>query len=282
MGVIYTTVLVLGGIGILAAVVLYFVAKKFHVYENPKISEIESLLPGANCGGCGLTGCHAFAKACAEASSLEGFNCTGAGKDIMDKISKIVGLAVEKSVPKVAIVRCNGSCSNREDYTIYDGVSSCAIENSIYQGESECVYGCLGCGDCVASCMFDALHINTETGLPEVDYEKCVGCNKCVRTCPRNILELVPFHPETPLVYVACMNHDKGAVAMKECKVSCIGCGKCTRSCPTSAVKLTDFLAHIEVLDCIGCGECVEQCPRSSILHIGELKTELRPAPVKK
>lgn len=277
MGVIYTTVFVLGGIGILAAAVLYFVAKKFYVYENPKISEIEELLPGANCGGCGFSGCHAFAKACAEAKTLEGFNCTGAGKGIMQKISRIVGLEAESVTPKVAVVKCDGSCANREHRNVYDGVTSCVIENFVYQGESDCIYGCLGCGDCVGSCIFDAIHMDKNSGLPVVDYDKCVGCGKCVKTCPRNIIELVSHRKDTPIVYVACMNHDKGAVAMKECKVSCIGCGKCSRSCPSQAITVTDFVAHIDPDKCIGCGECVDQCPRSSIEHIGNLKLELRP-----
>lgn len=275
MEVIYTTVLILGAIGIVAAILLYIVAKKAYVYENPKITEVEQLLPGANCGGCGLTGCHAFAKACAEANSLEGFNCTGAGPDIMEKISKIVGLAPDKSVRKIAVLKCNGSCENRPRVNIFDGIRSCAIENYAYQGETDCIYGCLGCGDCVNSCIFDALKMDETTGLPVVDYDKCVGCAKCVKACPRNIIELRPRYDDKALVFVTCVNRDKGPLAMKECKVSCIGCGKCFRACQYGAVKITNFLAQIDPYKCVGCGACIEQCPRSCIAHLGDINKEL-------
>lgn len=255
----------------LAAIVLYFVAKKFYVYENPKIAEIEELLPGANCGGCGMSGCHAFAKACAETDSLDGFNCTGAGKDIMEKISVIVGLEAKAGIRRVAVMKCNGGCSERQIVNNYDGVTSCAMEGALYQGETDCNYGCLGRGDCVASCIFDALHIDSESGIAVVDHEKCVGCGKCVKTCPRGLLELVPVIDDKPIVWVTCMNHDKGALAMKECTVSCIGCGKCKRVCEHGAVDVEDFVAHINPELCVGCGECEAACPRGSITHIGDL-----------
>ena len=44
------SVISLGAIGIAAAVVLYFVAQKFKVIEDPKIDEVEEALPAANCG----------------------------------------------------------------------------------------------------------------------------------------------------------------------------------------------------------------------------------------
>ncbi len=278
MGVISTTVLVLGGIGVLAAVVLFFVAKKFHVYENPKIAEIEELLPGANCGGCGMSGCHAFAKACAETDSLDGFVCTGAGKDIMDKISVIVGLEAKAGIRRVAIMKCNGGCEQRQIVNNYDGVTSCAMEGTLYQGETDCNYGCLGRGDCVSACIFGALTIDPHTGIAVVDHDKCTGCGKCVKTCPRGLFELVEANPEKPIVWVSCVNRDKGALAMKECNVSCIGCGKCKRTCTHDAVEVADFVAHINPEACVGCGECESACPRNSITHIGNLLPQLKEA----
>lgn len=266
MGVIATTIIVMGVTGIIAAVVLYFVAKKFHVYEDPKIAEIEELLPGANCGGCGYSGCHAFACACASATSLEGMNCPGAGPENMKKIADIVGLTSVDAARKVAIVKCNGSCGRRPELNVYDGVSSCAIESTFYGGETPCVYGCLGCGDCVASCPYDAMHLDKAAGLPVVNREKCVGCGKCVKACPRNIMELAEVREGRESVWVACMNRDKGGVAMKECEVACIGCGKCVRTCTHDAVKVSDFLAKIDSEICTGCGDCIAACPRNSII----------------
>ena len=62
--VIVISVLILGGIAILAAIILYVIAKKFKVEEDPRIDLVAECLPGANCGGCGFAGCRNFAEAC--------------------------------------------------------------------------------------------------------------------------------------------------------------------------------------------------------------------------
>lgn len=266
MSVIWITILVVGGIGVLAACLLYIAANKFRVVEDPRIDEIEALLPGANCGGCGRKGCRDFATACAGASSLENLVCPGCGAAVMRKIADIVGLAPAEYVPKVAQLRCNGSCSMRKHINTYDGVTSCAIEASFYAGETACAYGCLGCGDCVSVCRYDALHIDAETALPVVDDSKCVGCGKCVTTCPRTLFTLVPKKENQPRVWVACMNRDKGPIAMKECDAACIGCGKCVRICAQKAVTVGSFVAKINPELCVGCGACADACPRKSIL----------------
>ncbi|MBO4965386.1 MAG: RnfABCDGE type electron transport complex subunit B [Muribaculaceae bacterium] len=266
MSVITVSILILGITGIIAAVVLYIVAKKFHVYENPDIARIEEILPGANCGACGFSGCHAFAKACAEAKSLEDLQCPGAGQEGMEQIAAIRGLTAGTLTRRVAIVGCNGACAYRHEATHYDGVRSCAIEAGYYGGETPCVYGCLGCGDCVSVCPHDAIAMDDETHLPVVDFSKCVGCGKCADACPHNVIEIATLSDEHPLVYVACRNKDKGGIAIKECDVSCIGCGKCKRACPVdNAVTVSEFLAHIDPALCIGCEKCVEECPRHSI-----------------
>ncbi len=266
MNIILLTICVMTALGVVAAAVLFIVAKKFHVDEDPRIGEVEALLPGANCGGCGQSGCHAFAVACCSATSLEGLSCPGAGGQTMTRIADIVGLAPVESEPKVAIVRCNGSCSLRPQTSRYDGLRSCAVESAAFSGTTECSWGCLGCGDCVAECPYGALTLDTETGLPVVDISKCVGCGKCVKACPRDIITLSPLNRAGSHVWVACMNHDKGGVAAKECEVACIGCGKCVRVCPSEAPKVKDFLAGIDATKCIGCLKCVDACPRHSIL----------------
>lgn len=268
MNTIITTVLVLGITGIFSAAILWFVAKRFFIHEDPRIAEIEEQLPGANCGSCGFSGCHGFAEACVKATSLEGFRCPGAGNAAMIKIGHIVGLAATISTPKVAIVKCNGSCENRPQLNHYDGLKLCAVEASLYVGESDCANSCLGCGDCVRACPYDAIHLNTQTGLPHVDFDKCVGCGACANTCPRSVIELIENTGTHPLVWVTCNNHDRGAIAMKECTVSCIGCGKCMKVCPQQAVTVKDFLAHIDQQKCVGCETCVAACPRKSITTI--------------
>lgn len=275
---IATSAILLGIIGLAAAVILYIAAKKFQVYEDPKIAEIEDLLPGANCGGCGFSGCHAFAVECAQAKTMEGLNCTGVDNEGMKKIAGIVGLTPSASRRMVAVVKCSASCENRDPRNFYDGVKSCAIEASLYQGESDCTYGCLGCGDCVRACPFGAMQMLPGEELPHVDFDKCTGCGKCVSTCPRALCELTPMPEGRPIVWVACANRDRGPVAMKECGVACIGCTKCRKVCPNEAPTISSFLAHIDQDKCTSCGECLKACPRKSITssyHLPYPKTEI-------
>jgi Na+-translocating ferredoxin:NAD+ oxidoreductase RNF subunit RnfB len=272
MSVILTTVIVVASIGVIAAVLLYIAAKKFHVEEDSRIAEVESLLPGANCGGCGRSGCHDFAVACVGAETLDGIACPVGGSKVMAQVAKVVGLAPAEVDKQVAIVRCNGSCANRVHTVHYDGVRSCAIEASVFAGETACAYGCLGGGDCVAACPYGAMYMDEELGLTRVNYDRCVGCGKCVKACPRGLITLVTEHEDRAQVWVSCMNHDKGAIALKECNAACIGCGKCMKSCPTKAVKVTQFAAMINPKECISCGSCVEVCPRKSIVYRGTLR----------
>ena len=74
--VLLFTVLTLCIVGVLAAVVLYFVAQKFKVYEDPRIDAVESMLPGANCGGCGYPGCRGLADALVGSDDLSSLYCT--------------------------------------------------------------------------------------------------------------------------------------------------------------------------------------------------------------
>lgn len=257
---------VVGVIGIIAACLLYFAAKKFHVEEDPRIAEVEAILPGANCGGCGLSGCSAFARACCTATTLDGLNCTGLGDKEMAQIAKIVGLAEGVRIRKVAVIRCNAACETRQLVNHFDGIRSCALEHSYYQGESACNFGCLGLGDCVVACPFDAMTFSESDQYPTVDIDKCTGCGKCLEACPRDLPRMREVHPGKKLVYVNCSNRNKGPLAMKECEVSCIGCGLCKKKCPAEAITLESFLATIHGDKCISCLECVSVCPRKSIL----------------
>ena len=55
MSLVWIATLSLGGIGAISAIILYLVAQKFKVYEDPRNGQVEAVLPGANCGGCGFS-----------------------------------------------------------------------------------------------------------------------------------------------------------------------------------------------------------------------------------
>ena len=268
MDLILVAVISLGAIGLISAIVLFVASKKFAVYEDPRIGEVAEVLPQANCGGCGYPGCAGFAEACVKAGSLEGKLCPVGGQPVMARVAAILGLEAASAEPKVAVVRCNGSCEHRPRTTRYDGVSSCAVANATYGGETDCTFGCLGCGDCVDACQFDAIHMNLETGLPEVDENACTACGACVKACPRRIIELRPKGKNNRRVYVSCVNKDKGAQTRKACSVGCIGCGKCVKVCPFEAITLENNLAYIDPAKCKLCRKCEAECPQGAILAV--------------
>lgn len=257
--IILLSVLVLSAIGIVAALLLYFVSQKFKVYEDPMIGNVADLLPGANCGGCGFAGCRNFAEAIVKAGGLNGKMCPAGGASVNEAISKLFGTETEQTIKKMLVLRCNGSCENAQVQAHYDSIKSCAFANTISAGENKCVYGCLGCGDCVAVCKFGALSIDKITGLPTVDYNKCVLCEACVKTCPRRLLVSIE-QKENGVVWVACANKEKGAEARKNCTAACIACTKCTKVCEYDAIAVKDNLAIIDENKCIACGKCVENC----------------------
>lgn len=268
MTVLYTVV-TLVSIGTFSAVVLYFIARKFRVTEDPRIDSVEGALPGANCGGCGFAGCRAFAEACVRESDLSGLFCPVGGNETMKQVAGMLGLEAVVKEPRVAVVRCNGSCDVRPRVNRYDGVATCNIIASVYSGETGCRYGCLGAGDCVAACRFDALRMDDATGLPVVTDENCTACGACVTACPRGLIELRRKYPKQRKIYVACRNEEKGGTARRSCEVACIGCGKCVKECAYDAITLASNLAFIDSDKCRLCRKCVPVCPTHSIIEVG-------------
>ncbi|MDA3890866.1 MAG: Fe-S cluster domain-containing protein [Salinivirgaceae bacterium] len=262
--VIYT-IISLCALGVLAALILYFVAQKFMVIEDPRIDEVEGMLPGANCGGCGFPGCRGFAEAMVKADDISDLNCPVSDADGMVAIAAHLGHEASAADPKIAVLRCNGTCDNRAKTNHYDGAPNCTIVASLYVGDTGCTYGCLGHGECVDSCKFDAMYMDPITGLPVIDADKCVACGACVKACPKNIIELRNKGKKDRRIFVSCVNKDKGGVAKKACSVACIGCMKCQKVCPFEAITIENNLAYIDFNKCKLCRKCVPECPTDAI-----------------
>ncbi len=260
------TIISLCSIGILASVILYFVSQKFKVYEDPRIDDVEKILPGANCGGCGYPGCRGFAEKIVESTTMEGFFCPVGGSETMDQVATLLDRVADVKDPMVAVVRCNGVFAKRPTTNVYDGDRKCSIASSLYAGETDCGYGCLGMGDCVDVCQFDAIHVSKETGIVIVNQDNCTACGACVTACPKNIIELRKRGVKDRRVFVSCINKDKGGVAMKACKAACIGCKKCQTACPFDAIIIENNVAYIDYNKCKLCRKCVTVCPTGAIV----------------
>jgi RnfABCDGE-type electron transport complex B subunit len=274
---ILNSITLLAALGGLSALVLYLVSKKFYVYEDPLIAELEELLPAANCGGCGSPGCKAFAEKLVSSEDISELFCPVGGNDTMKLVSQVLGKEVAEKAPTLAVVRCQGACEVRPKTTEYQGPRSCAISSLIYSGETDCQYGCLGDGDCVKVCKFDAMYMDSTTGLPVVITDKCTSCGACVDACPRGIIEMRPRQKRDLKVFVGCLNEDKAGIARKACNVACIGCSKCEDICPKDAITIENNLAYIDATVCTLCRKCVEVCPTNSIIE-----TNFPPKKVKK
>ena len=281
--IILYTIITLVAIGAVAAIVLYFIAQKFKVYEDPRIDQVEEALPAANCGGCGFAGCRNFAEALVKSDTFDDLYCPVGGNEVMAEVASILGREAVEQAPQVAVVRCNGKPEFRPQTNIYDGAMSCAVAHSLYTGEGGCPHGCLACGDCVVVCDFDAIHMNPETGLPEVIDDKCTACGACITACPRDIIELRKKNKKDRKIYVSCINEEKGGVARKNCSVACIGCSKCFKICPHDAITMNNNLAYIDPVKCRLCRKCVAECPTNAILEINfpPPKVKAEPAEVK-
>ena len=281
MNIILVTFIMFVTVGVVSAVILYFVAQKFKVYEDPRIDTVNDVLPAANCGGCGYAGCRNFAEALVNSDDISSLFCPVGGNTVMMTVAQILGKTVDTKDPLVAVVRCNGSFAHRSRTSIYDGASSCAIQHALYTGDTDCPYGCLGCGDCAVSCKFDALAMNPETGLPLINDDKCTACGACVKACPRNIVELCRKEKKNRRIFVSCVNKDKGGIARKYCAVACTACTKCLKACNYDAIRIENNLAYIDAKACKMCRKCSPECATNAILELNFPARKVTPVPEK-
>jgi len=267
-----TLMLLAGGTMLVLAVIagqsLGWANKVFHVAVDPRIEAINGVLPGANCGGCGCVGCMSYAEAVAE-GKIAPDKCTVGGASCAEAIAKIMGVDLKPSWPYRPVVHCRAHYGDRLGRTEYRGEKTCTAANLV-SGVQGCTYGCLGFGDCVVACDFDAIHI--VDGLATVDYEKCVGCGACARACPRNIISMTPFKRGRMLA-VACSNKDFGKDVKAVCKVGCIGCTACSRT--SDLFKMDGKVARIDYdkydPDQLESARvALSKCPARAIVEIGE------------
>jgi len=262
-GIIIASVISMGGIGAVLAVFIAVADSKLSVKEDVRIERLLDALPGTNCGGCGFAGCRSLAEALL-AGKAPPTSCVASGDATAVKLARILGVEVSAKKRNIAVVLCHGGTSEAKRTAEYRGAVDCTAAD-LTGGGKACTYGCLGYGECVASCEFGAMAMSDDN-LPIVFHDKCVGCGACVRACPRNIIEL---HSEDHKLFVYCRNREKGAKARKVCSVACIGCGLCVKDCAVEeGIVLNNNLAIVNNDLAPQDGEATKRCPTKCI-HYG-------------
>lgn len=261
-------VLIFIGLGLLMGALLALASKLFAVKKDEKAEAIKECLPGANCGGCGYSGCDAYAAA-VSAGDAPVNKCSVGGAEAASKIAQIMEVDAGEQVRMRAQVMCSGTGEYAKKKYIYEGIDDCVAASKIGGGDKMCKNGCIGLGTCVRACPFDAIVV--EDGVAAVDYSKCKGCGICVSACPKGIIKLIPFDAKH---WVGCMSVDDGKNTRKVCDVGCISCKICQKNCPAGAINVDNFVASIDYDKCTGCDICTDKCPRH-IIWSGEVQGKL-------
>ena len=259
---VLTSVLTLLGIGLGLAVLLAVAAKLLSVAEDPRIEEVLDALPGANCGGCGFAGCEAYASAVIQSADVAANLCTVGGAETAAKVAELAGKDVLVSEPMVCFRRCSREEGNVQPRYNYIGASTCASVALLEGGSYMCSWACLGYGDCLRACPFDAMYV--KDNMVEIIRSKCVSCGMCIKACPRSILQLIP---QRARVMSHCATREKLKSVSDVCDVGCINCLKCLKACPADAISYEKRRIEIDHGLCLAygdaCGEaCVASCSR--------------------
>ena len=256
----YIPVALFAGIGLLAAILLIIASKLFAVKTDERISEIEEILPHANCGACGYAGCADYAAAVVNGGAATNL-CKPGGTETAEKVAAVMGTKAEAVRPEVMVLRCRGNCNAAVRKYEYDGIQSCAAAQHFFGGSNACAYGCIGLGDCVKVCDQNAIRI--VNGIADIQPGLCVACGKCAQVCPNQLLALRGTDKHYD---VRCSSHDNGKTTKLICNNGCIGCKICERKCLRHAITVTNFLAVIDYNKCENCGVCRENCPTGAIV----------------
>ena len=272
MSAILVPAIIVAAIGAVFGIILTIASKVMFVPVNEKVAEVSAAMPGANCGACGFPGCDGYATAIGEGEVDDVTKCPVGGADLAAKLAEIMGLEAGSAEPETAMVMCTGHTGVTKTIMEDARIHTCKEAKMFYGGQWACSHGCLGLGDCVEACSFNAIGI--VNGVAWVDREACVGCKACATACPKNIIDMVP---KSKLVFVTCKSTDTGAVARKACDAACIGCMKCQKVCKFEAIEVENNLAHIILDKCKNCGLCAKECPTQAIVNLRKKK-----APAKK
>ncbi len=265
-------------LGAVLAMVLAIASRRFHVFEDPRIDEVESMLPKSNCGACGTAGCRNFAEKVV-AGEIIPAQCTVNAPAQNEAIASMLGVDAGSVEKRVARLACAGGRHVAFLRARYAGLGSCRAASVVSGGGKDCAWGCLGLADCATVCPFDAIHMNAH-GLPVVDADKCTACNDCVEVCPKGLFSLIPVSQK---LWVACKNLADGDTAEASCEVACTACGKCVADAEPGLIKLVANLAVIDYAQNERAAkQAIERCPTGAIVWFTDPNTPVKGVEAKK
>ncbi|OIO71565.1 MAG: electron transport complex subunit RsxB [Zetaproteobacteria bacterium CG12_big_fil_rev_8_21_14_0_65_55_1124] len=154
-------VLLLGGLALLAGIVLAIASRVFHIEGDPMMERIDAVLPQTQCGQCGYPGCKPYATAVAS-GEVDVNKCVPGGERAMLAIADLMGVPPkeveeEAAPPMLAYIR-----------------------------EDECI----GCTLCIKACPVDAI-IGAPKQYHTVVESHCTGCTLCVEPCPVDCIDML-------------------------------------------------------------------------------------------
>ncbi|HMP29140.1 MAG TPA: RnfABCDGE type electron transport complex subunit B [Saprospiraceae bacterium] len=255
----------LGTLTLLLAILLVIANKKLYVFEDPRIDQVEDMLPHANCGACGFPGCRPFAEAVVSGKILPG-KCTVSSEEGRKKIADFLGVALGTEDKKVARLACAGGDNVAINKAHYKGVNTCQAATLISGGGKACSWGCLGYGDCAVVCDFDAIYMN-EFSIPVVDVDKCTACGDCVEACPKGLFSLQSLKDK---LWVACKSQDAGDDVLSICDVGCTACGKCAMDASDNLIEMKYNLPVIDYSRQALTMDPIQRCPTGAIVWLDD------------
>ena len=149
-------------LGLFLGLLLGIAAKYLKVESSPIVDELESLLPGSQCGQCGFPGCRPAAEALAEGKAPATI-CPPGGSALAEQIAALLGMDLDLSAVK-------------EPELLVARVSEAT---------------CTGCTRCFKVCPTDAI-VGAPKQIHAVVADACIGCKKCIEVCPTECLQMHP------------------------------------------------------------------------------------------
>ena len=258
-------ILTLGLLTLALAGLIAVANKKLYVYEDPRIDQVEDMLPHANCGACGFPGCRPFAEALVSGQVLPG-KCSVSSDEGRSAIASFLGVALGAEEKRVARLACNGGKNVAINQAYYKGISTCQAATLISGGGKACSWGCLGYGDCEVVCDFDAISMN-DFGIPVVDVQKCTACGDCVKACPKGLFSI---HPISHRLWVACKSLEAGDEVLDVCDVGCTACGKCAMDAEDNMITMVKNLPVINYSKNHKTQAPIQRCPTGAIVWLDD------------